>query len=115
MQTKHFKEEGPTKIRQTVFLLAQYNFDWSIKCSEEVEVHFTKEKLAEKLLQYASSLSLSGSFLEAKEPSALNWTQYVTYGLEFDITTKEIQEFLVDDQGKSVFLVTAPEPVCLKH
>jgi len=31
--------------------------------------------------------------------------------VELDITTKEIHEFLVDDQGKAVILVIALEPV----
>jgi len=64
------KVEGLTKIRKTLVLLAQCNFDLLIKCYGEVEVHFTQEKIAAKLLQYASSSSLCCSFLDEKSTSS---------------------------------------------
>lgn len=112
---KPLKDEGTTKIRRAIFSLVGGNFELSNRPSGEVEVHFTQEKMAEKLLQTASSINFSGSNLEAIKSPIKNYVQYVIYGVELDISIPELSEFLVYDQNKRLIGSNIPNPIRLKR
>ncbi|KAK2723273.1 hypothetical protein QYM36_001809, partial [Artemia franciscana] len=70
---KPLKIEGLTKIRKTFVLLAQCNFDLLIKCYGEVEVHFTEEKMAAKLLHIYRKDHLTS--MRGDDVAMFDWNQ----------------------------------------